>query len=95
MIDAVLKYPHTVKARKQHRCDYCGKLIAIGEEYTKATYKADHIYDWRSCERCKEYVEEAFHNNDYDFSDGMGWQDFMDYMSEEHRDIAAEWWKKR
>ena len=61
--------PKKVKARKEHECDYCDKVIAIKEEYTVATYK------------------------DYDWSDGMGWQDFHDYMYEEHRDIAIEWWQ--
>ena len=35
----------------------------------------------------KEYYK------DYDWSDGMGWQDFHDYMYEEHRDVAIEWWQ--
>ena len=88
-----LKEPRRVKARKEHRCDYCDKTIQAGEKYTLATYKDDYIYDWRNCDRCKPYVDEAFANKDYDWADGMGWQEFRDYMYEEHRDVAIEWWK--
>ena len=89
----VLKDQRRVKARKKHECDFCDKKINAGEEYTRATYKEDIIYDWITCDRCKRYVDEAFKNKEYDWSDGMGWQDFHDYMWEEHRDIAIEWWK--
>ena len=88
-----IKEPKRVKARKEHQCDYCDKTINKGEEYIVATYKDDYIYTWRTCDRCKPYVDEAFRNKDYDWSDGMGWQDFHDYMYEEHRDIAIEWWQ--
>ncbi len=87
-----LKEPRRVKARKEHECDYCDKVIAVKEEHTVATYKEDYVYDWRSCDRCKLYVGEAFGNKDYDWSDGMGWQDFHDYMYTEHYGTAKEWW---
>lgn len=90
----IINEPKRVKARKEHNCDYCNKPIIVGEEHTVATYKGDYIYTWRSCERCEPYVDEAFSNKDYDWSDGMGWQDFHDYMWEENRDIAIEWWKQ-
>ena len=85
--------PKKVKARKEHQCDYCDKAINKGEEHIVATYKGDYSYTLRACNRCKPYVDEAFRNKDYDWSDGMGWQDFHDYMYEEHRDIAVEWWQ--
>lgn len=84
-----------VRARKEHKCDYCSKVIEIGEEYRYGVYTNEAmIYSWRSCDRCKVYVDEAFSNKDYDWSDGMGWQDFHDYMWEEHREVATEWWKR-
>lgn len=88
-----LKEPKRVKARKRHQCSYCNKIIEIREDHSVATYKGDYVFDWRSCDRCKPYVQEAFDNNNYDWSDGMGNQDFIDYMWEEHRDIAKLWWK--
>ena len=87
-----LKYPHRVKARKQYICDYCDKIIDKGEEHTVAVYKDDYIYIWRNCDRCKPFADEAFDNKNYDFDDGLGWQDFHDYMYAEHYDIAKEWW---
>lgn len=89
----IIDYPHIVKARKQHKCDSCGKTIEIGETYEKAIYKDREIYSWKTCERCKPYVDEAFNNPDYDFSDGMSEQDFRNYMFEEHKSIAKRWWK--
>ena len=88
-----LKEPHRIKARKEHKCDFCDKKISIGEEHEIATYVQDYIYDWRACDRCKPYVSEAFSNNDYSWEDGMNNQDFHNYMWEEHRDIALKWWK--
>lgn len=87
-----IREPRRVKARKEHQCDFCDKIINIGEEYIAATYKDGDIYTWRTCDRCKPYVDEAF-SKDYDWPDGMGWQDFHDYMYEEHRDVAMEWWQ--
>ena len=83
---------HRVKARKVHICDFCGKTIQIGEEYIVATYTDDRIYDWHSCDRCEPYVNEAFNNKNYDWSEGMSQRDFEEYMWEEHRDIATKWW---
>lgn len=90
----VIASPHRIKARKEHSCDYCGKVIKKGEEYTKATCKGDYMYDWKSCDRCKPYVQEAFENKNYDWSDGMGEQDFRDYMWEEHREVSKSWWNQ-
>lgn len=88
-----LKQPHRVKARKEHKCDMCGKLIAVGELYESATYSCDGtVYDWKTCDRCKAYVNEAFSNKDYCWDDGMSEEDFREYMINEHTDIAEEWW---
>lgn len=86
-----IEYPHIVKARKQHRCDFCGKTIKVGEKYERATYKDEDIFTWKTCEICKPYVDEAFNNSDYDFSDGMSEQDFHNYMFEEHKSVAKKW----
>ena len=88
-----IKYPHRVKARKKHSCSFCNKKIVVREEHEVATYHDGYIYDWRTCDRCKPYVQEAFENADYTWYDGMGEQDFHDYMWSEHYDVAKEWWK--
>ena len=30
----ILKEPKRVKARKEHQCDHCDKIISVGEEHT-------------------------------------------------------------
>ena len=36
-----------VIARKQHKCDWCGKPISKGEEYERQKYKYDgEFYEW-------------------------------------------------
>lgn len=92
----ILKEPKKVKARKIHTCDCCGKKIQIGENYTSSTYvdsesEKHPIYDWHTCDRCLPYVDEAFANKEYDWSDGMSGKDFREYMWEEHRDVITEW----
>lgn len=90
----IIKQPKRIKARKTHTCDCCDKTIYVGEEHEIATYAFDgQIYDWRTCDRCKQYVDEAFANKDYSWDDGMNNQQFHDYMWNEHYDIAYIWWK--
>jgi hypothetical protein len=83
-----------VRARKEHKCDYCSKVIEIGEEYRYGVYTNEAmIYSWRSCDRCRFYVTKAFKElGDY-VADGLGEQDFKDFMWESHREVAVEWWK--
>lgn len=89
----ILCEPKQVKARKKHKCDYCQKVINPGEQYMTATYKDSYVYRWKTCKRCESYTKEAFLNKDYDFEEGMGQQDFQDYMWEKHQQIATEWWE--
>lgn len=86
----IISSPHKVKARKTHRCDYCGKLIEVGEEYTVSTYAEDSIYDWHECERCKEYVIECWHDH-YDVGEEMTQEQFLEFMFENHPDVLIEW----
>lgn len=89
-----IKQPKRIKARKGHTCNCCDKAIYVGEEHEIATYEFDgQIYDWRTCDRCRPYVSEAFANKDYSWDDGMNNQQFHDYMWSEHYDIASTWWK--
>lgn len=45
------------KARKKHRCEYCGKVIEVGERYSRETgmYAGD-FDDYCLCERCKNIM---------------------------------------
>ena len=45
----------TVKAaRKEHRCDECGGVVAVGESYLNATWKIDgDLGSAKVCRRCE------------------------------------------
>lgn len=91
-----LTAPHRIKARKRHNCDCCYKEISVGEEHETASYaESGRVYTWRTCDRCKPYVDEAFKNKVYDWTDGMSGTDFHEYMRNEHPEVAADWWDKR
>ncbi|RVU97028.1 hypothetical protein EII22_08835 [Coriobacteriales bacterium OH1046] len=84
--------PRIVKARKHHRCSWCGKEISRGEFHTVSTLKDDEIYTWRECERCAEYVSEMIEGYCYwDLSDGVTSAEFIEFMREEHPDVLEEW----
>lgn len=86
--------PKYVKARKSHVCNVCSKEIDCGEGHSVATYEDNSmIFNWRMCSRCVPWVNEAIHNPNYNFEDGMSEQDFRNYMYEEHPDIARRWWE--
>lgn len=86
-----ISYKCNIKPRKEHKCDWCNKLIKIGEMCDRDTI-ADNgkIYNWYSCHRCKEYVREALSEDAYG---EMSQNEFMSYMWSEHYDIAEQWWK--
>lgn len=90
----IVHSPRRIKARKGHICNNCSKLIYVGEEHEVTTYsESGSMYTWRTCDRCKQYVDEAVNNSNYSWDDGMTTQDFRNYMYEEHPEIAKEWWE--
>ena len=91
----ILTPPHRVKARKPHRCDWCGKRIEIGEEHTVSTNVGDGIYNWRECDRCATYVSQMMRMPDkFYFDDGVGgWtsESFVEFMREEYPATWEAW----
>lgn len=88
-----LTKPKLIKARKGHNCDNCYKNIYVGEQHYMASYADGRkVFTWCTCLRCKPYVDEAFNNKGYDWTDGMTGEDFHEYMRNEHPDIATVWW---
>ena len=70
-------------ARIPHRCEYCGKQIEVGEQYSRETgiYEGE-FNDYSLCSRCKgawtylsgEYccpICGGFNLREYDFADDM------------------------
>lgn len=82
-----------VKARKQHRCDMCGKVIEIGEEYESQHLIEDGIYTFCQCDRCKPYVDEIWEKGfDGYYSDGLDSGTFKEYMWDNHYDVIDKWY---
>ena len=65
------------KARKQHRCDYCGEAIEKGEVYdwSKFVYDGD-IYEWHCHQKCGSVAGDIWDYADPD--EGMDEELFQD-----------------
>ena len=83
--------PHTVKARKRHRCSFCNKVIEVGEEYASSVWVEDSIYTWRECKRCERYCSEMYADEWYGHHDEYTRELFYEFMSEHHPDVLNEW----
>ena len=81
------------KAKDVCKCDYCEKVLEIGEEHSVAIYEVQkQTYHWRTCARCKSYVKEALQNKNVEFKYGLNNESFHQYMMENHPEVAKEWW---
>lgn len=50
-----LSYSKEVKAKKEHRCNFCREKIREGENYITSTHKQyGIIYDWKTHKHCFE-----------------------------------------
>lgn len=46
----------TVRARKQHRCDLCGEVIAPGQPYSRGAGVVEGDFTtWNECNPCSEF----------------------------------------
>lgn len=71
----------TRKARKAHKCDWCGKTIQKGERYKYQTYLWDgDFYDWKSHEACSRVVSAIWEYCEPD--EGMGESQFAESCQE-------------
>ena len=65
-----------VKARKEHRCTECGRIVHSGEEYFKeATVFEGHFACYKTCEDCYS-IRQVF------FSSGWYYGGIREQMSE-------------
>lgn len=82
-----------VKARKPCRCDMCEKTIEEGEVYRKEYLVNDVPYIFRQCGRCLPYVDELMRLRRGKYNeDGLTQYEFMEFMWDQHCDIAKEWY---
>lgn len=84
----------TPVARKEHRCNFCGGVISVGEKYNRQT----NVYDWVSHCECSKLACELDMYNDCD--EGLDDDEFIDnlnqYVYDNHYDdkiddIAKDW----
>ena len=69
------------KARKDHRCDLCGKIIHKGETYVLSKNICDGtIYEWHEHKNCSEVCGAIWDYVDPD--EGMDDQEFQDGSQE-------------
>lgn len=90
----------TPTARKEHRCDFCGGVIAIGDKYERQTNIYDNqIYDWICHSECQAVAHKLDMYNRCD-DEGLDCDSFRECINEyvyEHHydsdldDIAKGW----
>lgn len=91
----------TPTARKEHKCEFCGGMIAIGEKYERQTNNYDgQLYDWVCHCECSQVA--SFMLRMYDECDDNGLNDdafienlnqyvYDNHYDEEIDDIAKDW----
>lgn len=89
----------TTIARKEHRCEFCGEVIHVGEKYYRQTNVYDGcIYDWVCHCDCLQLACELDMFDDCDEGiDGDGFINSLNqYVHDNHYDdkiddIAKDW----
>ena len=89
----------TPKARKTHKCMFCGAKIEIGDKYDRSTCVFDgNLYDWITHCECSKVASILEMYDDCD--DGVDEDAFREYINEyvyhnhydnELDDIAKDW----
>ena len=76
----------TPKARKEHKCSYCGEIIKKGETYDLTTCVFDgDIYDWKAHLDCIAIVHKL---KMYDGCDeGLDSETFQEYIRESFNEL--------
>lgn len=78
-----------VKARKEHRCDYCCNMIRTGTSYLRSTHIYDgDIYNWKTHKHCQEVAEKL--NMFEDCDEGLTTEGFQETISNEYHDLIYE-----
>lgn len=75
-----------VKAIKEHKCNFCGGKISVGEIYMKSTHKCDgDIYDWKTHKYCAEIANRLkMYDDAYE---GVTMDDFIETINYKHNDL--------
>lgn len=71
----------TPVARKEHRCEFCGEVIHVGEKYNRQSNVYDgRIYDWVSHCVCSKLAYELDMFDDCD--EGLDGDGFVDRLNQ-------------
>jgi hypothetical protein len=88
----IIKNPTLTKAKKEHKCDFCGGLIREGENYMNSTYVYDGIYDWKNHLNC-DYIANKLdmYNQSSDWGDeGLTGDMFQEIIREEYYTLISD-----
>ena len=76
-------------ARKEHRCNFCGEKISVGEKYHTSSCVYDgQCYTWKSHLSCNEIAHELDMYNNCD--DGVDEDSFCEYINNEYFTLIGE-----
>ena len=84
-----LSYAKPVKAKKEHRCNYCIYLISKGEVYEKSTHKYyGEVYTWKSHLKCSNIASKL---KMFDHADeGVTSENFHETIQYQYQDLMIK-----
>jgi hypothetical protein len=75
------------KARKDHKCSFCGYVIPSGTDYEYQAIKGDYFYTWKSHLRCLAIAGELHMWNFCD--EGVTDEDFYEIIKEKFHELQT------
>ena len=82
-----LSYQKERKAKKEHRCSFCGSMIRVGMTYLTSTHKQDGtVYDWKSHTYC-DNIADKLNMYDDDCDEGLTQDSFQERISDTYFDL--------
>lgn len=77
-----------VKARKEHKCNFCTGTIAVGEVYGSQTNVGDGgIWVWKSHQKCTWLAQTLNMYDHYAGDEGLNGEDFQDSIKDAFDDL--------
>jgi len=78
-----------VKARKEHKCEWCCGTISVGEIYERQSIIDDgSVYTWKNHLSCSELASNLKWFDDCD--EGLSFEDFKTNVNEVHSDLMSK-----
>jgi len=77
-------------AKKEHRCNFCGGVISIGEKYHTANCVYDGVcYTWKSHSHCS-FIASELRMYDDCYDEGLDSDTFCEYINERYFTLIGE-----